>query len=114
MKRLIASVLLFCLLASAALAADKKEPIRPQWPVPEYVTLLLEMAGNEVGYKEGAHGYSKYGEYWGDGYAQWCAEYLCWCVDQVDKTHGTQLLKNVYPLYSGQNTGMRWFIKEGR
>ena len=114
MKRLIASVLLFCLLASAALAADKKEPIRPQWPVPEYVTLLLEMAGNEVGYKEGAHGYSKYGEYWGDGYAQWCAEYLCWCVDQVDKTHGTQLLKNVYPLYSGQNTGMRWFIKQGR
>ena len=32
----------------------------------------------------------------------------------MDKTHCTQLLKNVYPLYSGQNTGMRWFIKEGR
>ena len=114
MKRLLASVLLLCLMASTGLADSKDNAIRPQWPVPEYVTQLLEIAGNEVGYKEGAHGYSKYGEYWGDGYAQWCAEYLCWCVDQVDKTHGTQLLKNVYPLYSGQNTGMRWFIKEGR
>ena len=112
MKRIVAFALLMCMLFSAAIAAD--EPLRPQWPVPEYVTQLLTIAGNEVGYKEGAHGYSKYGEYWGNPQAQWCAEYLCWSVDQVDKTHGTQLLKNVYPLYSGQNTGMRWFIKEGR
>ena len=114
MKRLLASVLILTLLASAGLAAGKDDALRPQWPVPDYVTKLLEIAGNEVGYKEGAHGYSKFGEYWGDSYAQWCAEYLCWSVDQVDKTYGTQLLKNVYPLYSGQNTGMRWFIKEGR
>lgn len=112
MKRIVAFALLMCMLFSAAIAADA--PLRPQWPVPEYVTQLLTIAGNEVGYKEGAHGYSKYGEYWGNPQAQWCAEYLCWSVDQVDKTHGTQLLKNVYPLYSGQNTGMRWFIKEGR
>ena len=112
MKRWIALATLFCLLLTAAAAEDA--PLRPQWPVPEYVTQLLTIAGNEVGYKEGAHGYSKYGEYWGNPQAQWCAEYLCWSVDQVDKTHGTQLLKNTYPLYSGQNTGMRWFIKEGR
>ena len=112
MKRIVAFALLMCTLFSAAIAADA--PLRPQWPVPDYVTQLLSIAGNEVGYKEGAHGYSKYGEYWGNPQAQWCAEYLCWSVDQVDKTHGTQLLKNVYPLYSGQNTGMRWFIKEGR
>ncbi len=114
MKRLIASVLLLCLMAPACLAGSEEKALRPQWPVPEYVTQLLDIARGEVGYKEGAHGYSKYGEYWGDGYAQWCAEFLCWSVDQVDKTHGTQLLKHVYPLYSGQNTGMRWFIKEGR
>ena len=114
MKRLLAAILILTLLASAGLAAGKDDALRPQWPVPDYVTKLLEIAGNEVGYKEGAHGYSKFGEYWGDSYAQWCAEYLCWSVDQVDKTYGTQLLKNVYPLYSGQNTGMRWFIKEGR
>ena len=112
MKRIAAFALLMCMLFSATVA--EAAPLRPLWPVPDYVTKLLEIAGAEVGYKEGAHGYSKYGEYWGNPLAQWCAEYLCWSVDQVDKTHGTQLLKNVYPLYSGQNTGMRWFIKEGR
>ena len=114
MKRIIALIMLLHLLGASALAANQVTPLRPQWPVPDYVTRLLEIAGGEVGYKEGAHGYSKYGEYWGNAYAQWCAEYLCWSVDQVDKIYGTQLLKTVYPLYSGQNTGMRWFIKEGR
>ncbi len=113
MKRIIAFLLMISLLIPAALAAGN-EPLRPLWPVPEHVTRLLEIAGGEVGYKEGAHGYSKYGEYWGDGYAQWCAEFLCWCVDQVDKQYGTAILKNEYPLYSGQNTGMKWFIREGR
>ena len=112
MKRILALMLMVCLSLPFAIAEENR--IRPQWPVPEYVNQLLAIADKEVGYKEGAHGYSKYGEYWGDGYAQWCAEFLCWCVDQVDKQHGTTLLKSVYPLYSGQNTGMKWFIKEGR
>lgn len=112
MKRIICILLMICLTLPCALAEENR--IRPQWPVPEYVNQLLAIADEEVGYKEGAHGYSKYGEYWGDSYAQWCAEFLCWCVDQVDKTHGTSLLKKVYPLYSGQNTGMKWFIREGR
>lgn len=112
MKRILAFLLLVCLTLHYASAEEDR--IRPQWPVPEYVNQLLAIADEEVGYKEGAHGYSKYGEYWGDAYAQWCAEFLCWCVDQVDKQHDTNLLKNVYPLYSGQNTGMKWFIREGR
>ena len=115
MKRLFALLTALLLLLSLAQTASAAETvIRPQWRVPDYVTWLLEIAGNEVGYKEGAHGYTKYGERWGDAYAQWCAEYLCWCVDQVDQQHGTELLRNVYPLYSGQNTGMRWFIRQGR
>ena len=113
MKRIIALILMLCLLPTA-LAETEEEVLRPQWPVPDYVTWLLEIAGGEVGYTEGDHGYSKYGEYWGDAYAQWCAEFLCWCVDQVDQQYGTELLKVVYPLYSGQNTGMRWFISQGR
>ena len=114
MKRLIALLTLLMMLTVCLAAQAEDVVIRPQWRVPEYVTQLLEIAGGEVGYKEGAHGYTKYGERWGDPYAQWCAEYLCWCVDQVDMIHGTQLLHNVYPLYSGQNTGMRWFIRQGR
>lgn len=104
--------LLCCWLPLSAHAEE--EIIPPAWEVPDYVTWLLEIAGNEVGYREGSHGYSKYGAWAGDPYAQWCAEYLCWCVEQVDQQHGTELLKNVYPLYSGSNTGRSWFIKQGR
>ncbi|MBQ8556610.1 MAG: peptidoglycan-binding protein [Clostridia bacterium] len=113
MKRLF-PLLLALLLCLTALPAQAEEIIEPAWPVPDYVTWLLEIASAEVGYKEGAHGYTKFGEWVGDPYAQWCAEYLCWSVDQVDQQHGTALLRNVYPLYSGQNTGKNWFIKQGR
>lgn len=90
------------------------QPLEPLYPVEDYVSYLLEVAASEVGYQEGEHGRSKYGEWAGDPYAQWCAEYLCWCVDQVDKLYGTNLLRNVYPLYSGTNTGRDWFIRNGR
>ena len=116
MKRLTALLLTLALLLSAApaCAASSITVIEPQWPVPDYVTWLLETATGELGYTEGDRGYTKYGEWRGDPYAQWCAEYLCWCVDQVDQRYGTQLLEQVYPLYSGTNTGKNWFIKNGR
>ena len=75
---------------------------------------MLDTAAGEVGYTEGARGYSKYGEWAGDPYAQWCAEFLCWTVHQVDETHGTRLLKVQYPLYSARNVGRSWFIRNGR
>lgn len=67
-----------------------------------------------MGYTEGPHGYTKYGEWSGDPYTQWCAEFLCWCVAMVDIRYGTSLLTKTYPLYSGSNSGRSWFIEKGR
>lgn len=108
---LLCALLLFCASAQGEASVTV---IPPAYEVPDYVTYLLEVATGELGYTEGDHGWSKYGEWAGDPYAQWCAEYLCWCVDQVDQRYGTQLLRNVYPLYSGSNTGRSWFIRQGR
>ena len=110
--RVIVFALLACLLCPMALAED--QVIDPAYPVPQYVQWLLDVARGELGYQEGSRGYTKYGEWSGDPYAEWCAEFLCWCVDQVDQQHGTSLLRSVYPLYSSQNTGRNWFIREGR
>lgn len=112
MKRLL--TLVCALLLLCASAQGEATVIPPAWQVPDYVTHLLEIAAGEVGYTEGDHGWSKYGQWAGDPYAQWCAEYLCWCVDQVDQRYGTQLLRHIYPLYSGSNTGRSWFIRQGR
>ena len=107
---LLVSVLLCCAFPAAR---SEETVLEPAWPVPDYVTRLLEVASGEIGYTED-HGRTKYGEWAGDPYCQWCAEFQCWCVDQVDQRFGTSLLKNVYPLYSSSNTGRSWFIDAGR
>ncbi len=112
MKRMMLCILI-CLLLHGLCSAEEVR-VEPPEIVPDYVSWLLEVAGEEVGYREGDHGWSKYGDWAGDPYAQWCAEFLCWCVDQVDQRRGTSLLDRVYPLYSGQNTGRAWFIRAGR
>lgn len=111
------SAALLCLslfLSFPLLSAAEEQVLSPRYPVPDYVSLLLSVASDEVGYTEGDHGRSKYGEWAGDPYAQWCAEFQCWCVDQVDQRYGTALLNRVYPLYSASNTGRAWFIEAGR
>ena len=110
---LLFTIIFVCFLPAASLAEEEIR-LDPEVLVPDYVSWLLEVAGEEVGYREGDHGYSKYGEWAGDPYSQWCAEFLCWCVDQVDQRHGTHLLGRIFPLYSGQNTGRSWFIRAGR
>lgn len=116
MKKLLSLLLTLalCLPIASASALSASTVMEPAYPVPDYVTWLLDIARGELGYTEEAHGRTKYGEWAGDPYAQWCAEYLCWCVDQVDQLYGTALLQNVYPLYSGSNTGRDWFIRQGR
>ena len=117
MKRAISILLCFFLLSAAVspvLAEEEEEILAPVCPVSQEVTWLLEVASGEVGYREGDHGWSKYGEWAGDPYCQWCAEFLCWCVAQVDKTHGTALLGTRFPRWSASNTGRAWFIKAGR
>ena len=103
---------LFLLIPRLSHAADRI--LDPVVPVPDEIQWLLEVARAEIGYTEGAHGYTKYGEWSGDPYAQWCAEFLCWCVHETDETYGTSLLEHQYPLYSSSNTGRSWFIREGR
>ena len=109
----LVSVLLALLLLLPVCASGEEERIEPAWPVPDYVEHLIQVASEEVGYRED-HGRSKYGAWAGDPAAQWCAEFQCWCVDQVDKRWGTELLRKVYPFYTSSNTGLRWFLRTGR
>lgn len=113
-RRLRVSVSLSVLLLLLSVSARGDEVrIAPAWPVPDYVEHLLQVASEEVGYTED-HGRTKYGAWAGDPAAQWCAEFQCWCVDQVDQRWGTSLLRNVYPYYTSSNTGRSWFIRAGR
>ena len=110
-KRFTIVLVLLILPFSFSLAEDNR--IAPAWPVPDYAEHLIQVASEEVGYTED-HGRTKYGAWAGDPAAQWCAEFLCWCVDQVDQRWGTALLRNVYPFYTSSNTGRNFFVRAGR
>ena len=98
----------------AAPDAAEEGEIIPADDVPGFVEKLLEIAAAEIGYTEGPNNRTKYGEWSGDKNAAWCAEFVCWCVNQVDELYGTELLETVYPNWGGQNVGRDWFIREGR
>lgn len=93
---------------------DEENVLPPAYEVPGYVNQLLFIAEKELGYQEEANGVTKYGIWSGDSKAEWCAEYLCWCVYQTDKLYASKLFNTVYPNYSGNNTGRDWFLQKGR
>ncbi len=106
---------LFLFLSFTVKGQEAQETILPPLKeTPDFVKELLSVAIEELGYEEGKDNYSKYGLWSGDPHAQWCAEFLCWSVDQVDQRFNRNLLKNQYPLYSSSNTGRDWFINKGR
>ena len=88
--------------------------IQPQYPVPAYVSWLMDIARNEIGYTEERGGTTKYGTWAGYPTAEWCAEFLCWCVHKMDQQQGTKMLNTVFPNYSGTNVGRNWFLTQGR
>ena len=95
-------------------APEGETLIYPQYPVPQYVSWLMDIARGELGYHEERGGVTKYGTWAGYPTAEWCAEFLCWCVHRVDQTQGTKLLNRTYPNYSGTNVGRDWFLSQGR
>ena len=108
-------MLLGSLFFSSCFAESASETqLEPVCPVPKEVRWLLEVASEEVGYHEEDHGWTKYGDWAGDPYAQWCAEFICWCVSRVDDLHGTSLLGSFFPLWTSSNAGRAWFIRNGR
>jgi hypothetical protein len=113
LRRLLCGWIIALFITSSALV-EEVVVIAPAYPVPDYVSKLLEVAKSELGYQENPDGSTKYGVWYNDPYAEWCAEYLCWSVNETDQQYGTGLLKTVYPLYGATNIGLQWFLREGR
>lgn len=100
--------------AQTAVATAPAETVVDTGESPAFVPALLAVAAGELGYTEGPNNLTKYGKWSGDANAAWCAEFICWCVDQTDQQYGYTLLDTVYPNYGGQNVGRDWFIARGR
>lgn len=116
-KKIAAALICLLFVLSAPLAlADSVffRETRRKEQIPDYVYKLLDVARGELGYTETKSGYTKYGEWAGDPHAQWCAEFICWCVNKTDEIYGTNIFRTVYPFWTGTNKGSGWFERQGR
>ncbi|MCI6374457.1 MAG: peptidoglycan-binding protein [Clostridiales bacterium] len=103
MKKLLALALMLLLLltAAGALADGNTEA-------------LMAVAVSELGYSATKGGYSKYGEWGGNAYGEWCSEFVSWCVSRADEVYGLSMLGADYPMQTSCEDGAAWFASQGR
>lgn len=46
--------------------------------------MMIAVAGNEIGYREQANSYTKYGAWYGIPNGDWCAMFVSWCAEQCN------------------------------
>ena len=80
----------------------------------ERAEMLLAAAVNELGYSATKGGYSKYGEWGGSAYGEWCSEFVSWCVNFADEYYGVSMLGTDYPLQTSCEGGAMWYKERGR
>ncbi len=102
MKYIAALLLMLCMLMGACALAD------------EQAEMLINAAVSELGYTATKGGYSKYGEWGGKAYGEWCSEFVSWCVARADEVYGTSMLGSDYPLQTSCEDGANWFKERGR
>ena len=69
---------------------------------------LINVALNEVGYKEGKNNNNKYGKYFNMNNVAWCALFVSWCARQAG------ISTDIILTYSGCGTGYKFFKNKGR
>lgn len=103
MKKLLAlALMLLLLLTAAGTMADGN------------TEALLAVAVSELGYSATKGGYSKYGEWGGNAYGEWCSEFVSWCVSRADEVYGLSMLGADYPMQTSCEDGAAWFASQGR
>jgi len=68
---------------------------------------IVSIAETQVGYGEGCDGYTKYGDWYGLPYSDWCAMFVSWCANQAGVDTST------FPSFALCSAGADWFISQG-
>ena len=76
--------------------------------------MLVAVAVSELGYSATKGGYTKYGEWGGKAYGEWCSEFVSWCVNRADEVYGAGMLGSEYPMQTSCDEGAAWFRERGR
>ena len=102
MKRIALLLLVLMMMTGALALADQR------------AEALINIAVSELGYTATKGGYSKYGEWGGKAYGEWCSEFVSWCVSRADEYYGMSMLDQDYPMQTSCEKGVEWYKKHGR
>lgn len=80
----------------------------------ETVEAMLRTCANELGYTASEGGYSKYGDWAGGAYKEWCSEYISWCAQQTQDETGHEIVDVFYPYHDTCKAGVKWYTQQGR
>ncbi len=64
---------------------------------------VIEIAINEIGYKQSSNGYTKYGDYTGYPYSAWCQSFVAWCCKEAS------VPSSVVKRYASCTLEVNWF-----
>ena len=78
------------------------------------VEAVLSTCLEELGYTDSSGGYSKYGEWAGGAYKEWCSEYISWCAQQAQDQTGYDIVNHIYPYHDTCAAGVAWYTEKGR
>ena len=71
---------------------------------------IVAVALAEEGYREGANGYTKYGDWYADGFenSHWCAMFVSWCAEQAG------ISNDIVPRMAYCPSIVNWFKSKGQ
>jgi hypothetical protein len=72
------------------------------------ITRILQIAGSQVGYREGRNNDNIYGTWYGLNNVAWCAQFVSWCANQAG------YLNVAIPAHQYTPTGWNWFKARDR
>lgn len=78
------------------------------------VEAVLSVCLEELGYTASEGGYSKYGDWAGGAYKEWCSEYISWCAQQAQDKTGYDIVNHIYPYHDTCAAGVEWYTQQGR
>ena len=72
------------------------------------VRKFLEVAKSQIGVTEGYENITKYGAWYGNNGAYWCAQFVSWCANE------SGILGSIVPTYQSCEIGANWYMGRGR
>lgn len=96
-------------VSSSQVEERNPQPASADGSLDNFVDWVIWYGLEEPQYPVSEKGTTVYGELFGDPDAQWCAEFLMYCLDKAEQHLGTSYIDEVFPWYpSGYSCGL-WF-----